>query len=133
MLNFFEGRRTENPVFPLQRKSKIDNSVFCFFSRNDNEEPTIPTPRRKVERSSSTRLQNAAKLLRTLSKSRLTKDSNVGSSTAEESSSKNNNHQENNTKAKKRSHSFHGGRNSEQKKLQRKESAARSVSTDWKR
>ena len=102
---------------------------FCFFSRNDNEEPTIPsTPRRKVERSSSTRLQNAAKLLRTLSKSRLTKDSNV----AEESSSKNNNH-ENNTKAKKRSHSFHGGRNSEQKKLQRKESAARSVSTDWKR
>ena len=103
---------------------------FCFFSRNDNEEPTIPsTPRRKVERSSSTRLQNAAKLLRTLSKSRLTKDSNA--SPAEESS-KNNNH-ENNTKAKKRSHSFHGGRNSEQKKLQRKESAARSVSTDWKR
>ena len=100
---------------------------FCFFSRNDNEEPTIPTPRRKVERSSSTRLQNAAKLLRTLSKSRLTKDSNVA-----EESSKNNNH-ENNTKAKKRSHSFHGGRNSEQKKLQRKESAARSVSTDWKR
>ena len=114
--------------------TKIDNSVFCFFSRNDNEEATIQTtPRRKVERSSSTRLQNAAKLLRTLSKSRLTKDSNVGSSTAEETSSKNNNHQENNTKAKKRSHSFHGGRNSEQKKLQRKESAARSVSTDWKR
>ena len=107
-----------------------------FFSSNDDENP--PT-RRKVERSSSTRLQNAAKLLRTLSKSRLTKESssnaivaNAVNSAAEES--KGANHE---TKAKKRSHSFHAGRNSEQKKLQRKESAAaaapRSVSTDWKR
>ena len=103
---------------------------FFFFSRNDNEEATIQTtPRRKVERSSSTRLQNAAKLLRTLSKSRLTKDSSVEETTKSSPVSTG----ENNTKAKKRSHSFHGGRNSEQKKLQRKESAARSVSTDWKR
>ena len=82
-----------------------------------------------MERRESTRLQNAAKLLRNLSKSRLVADSSNDKSHSDKSSnsektkdrrassvSLNDNGDKSGGKRSHRSHSFHGGRSTDQKK-----------------
>ena len=81
-----------------------------------------------MERRESTRLQNAAKLLRNLSKSRLVADSSNDKSHCDKSNgeknkdrrassvSLNDNGDKSGGKRSHRSHSFHGGRSTDQKK-----------------
>ena len=98
--------------------------LFFFCRQNDDK----PIQRKPVERRESTRLQNAAKLLRNLSKSRLVPDSSNDKSHCDKSNSEknkdrrassvslNDNGDKSGGKRSHRSHSFHGGRSTDQKK-----------------
>ena len=102
--------------------------LFFFCRQNDDK----PIQRKPVERRESTRLQNAAKLLRNLSKSRLATDSSNDKSHSSDNNksnsekikdrrassvvSLNENCDKSGGKRSHRSHSFHGGRSTEQKK-----------------